>query len=169
MKAVLMSIHPEWCDLIVRGKKTIEVRKTRPKLKTPFKVYIYCTKAHRNWLAIVPGHGWKRLDGKVIGEFTCDDIRRIGPERCIVKEDIESAIYGSCLNIGQVKKYAGWNTGVPYASMKDLYSWHISKPKIYDQPFSPQKLTACKNARFGVRPVEINSPPQSWRYVEELE
>ena len=28
-KAVLISIRPEWCDLIVRGKKTIEVRKTR--------------------------------------------------------------------------------------------------------------------------------------------
>ena len=38
-KAVLISIRPEWCDLIVQGKKTIEVRKTRPKLETPFKVY----------------------------------------------------------------------------------------------------------------------------------
>ena len=44
-KAVLISIRPEWCDLIVRGKKTIEVRKTRPKLETPFTAYIYCTKA----------------------------------------------------------------------------------------------------------------------------
>ena len=33
-KAVLISIRPEWCDLIVRGKKTIEVRKTRPKLRS---------------------------------------------------------------------------------------------------------------------------------------
>lgn len=30
-KAVLISIRPEWCDLIVRGEKTIEVRKTRPR------------------------------------------------------------------------------------------------------------------------------------------
>lgn len=28
---------------ICSGEKTIEVRKTRPKLETPFKVYIYCT------------------------------------------------------------------------------------------------------------------------------
>lgn len=40
-KAILMSIRPEWCDLILQGKKTVEVRKTRPKMKTPFKVYIY--------------------------------------------------------------------------------------------------------------------------------
>ena len=39
-KAVLISIRPEWCDLIVQGRKTIEVRKTRPKLETPFKAYM---------------------------------------------------------------------------------------------------------------------------------
>ncbi|MGN0539812.1 MAG: ASCH domain-containing protein [Candidatus Fimenecus sp.] len=42
-KAVLMSIQPRWCELIANGKKTLEVRKTKPKLSTPFKVYIYCT------------------------------------------------------------------------------------------------------------------------------
>lgn len=43
-KAVLISIQPKWCELIAKGKKTLEVRKTRPKLETPFKCYIYCTK-----------------------------------------------------------------------------------------------------------------------------
>ena len=33
MKAVLLSIRPEWCDLVVRGKKTIEVRKTKSEAK----------------------------------------------------------------------------------------------------------------------------------------
>lgn len=33
MKAILLSIRPEWCDLIIRGKKTLEVRKTRSDLK----------------------------------------------------------------------------------------------------------------------------------------
>ena len=42
-KAVLISIRPEWCAKIASGEKTIEVRKTRPKLQTPFKAYIYCT------------------------------------------------------------------------------------------------------------------------------
>ena len=44
MKSVLISIKPKWCELIANGKKTIEVRKTQPRLNTPFKVYIYCTK-----------------------------------------------------------------------------------------------------------------------------
>ena len=37
MKAVLLSIRPNWCKLIWSGMKTIEVRKNRPNLKTPFK------------------------------------------------------------------------------------------------------------------------------------
>ena len=31
-KAVLISIRPKWCELIANGKKTIEVRKSRPNL-----------------------------------------------------------------------------------------------------------------------------------------
>ena len=43
-KSVLLSIKPKYCELIASGKKTIEVRKTRPKIDVPFKGYIYCTK-----------------------------------------------------------------------------------------------------------------------------
>lgn len=42
-KAVMLSIRPKWCEKIVSGEKTIEVRKTRPKLDMPFRGYIYCT------------------------------------------------------------------------------------------------------------------------------
>ena len=56
-KAVLISIRPEWCERIINGQKTIEVRKTRPKMNPPFKCYIY-----------------ECGNGKVIGEFLCDQI-----------------------------------------------------------------------------------------------
>ena len=68
MKSVLLSIKPEWCELIASGKKTLEVRKTKPKLNTPFKCYIYCTK----------GKSDNQSSGKVIGEFTCDDMTSFG-------------------------------------------------------------------------------------------
>ena len=32
MKAVMLSLRPQWCKLIFSGEKTIEVRKTTPKL-----------------------------------------------------------------------------------------------------------------------------------------
>lgn len=51
-KAVLISIRPEWVEKIANGWKTIEVRKTKPYLETPFKCYIYCTNTRPHSLII---------------------------------------------------------------------------------------------------------------------
>ena len=45
LPSIMQSIRPKWCELIANGKKTIEVRKTRPKIDPPFKAYMYCTKS----------------------------------------------------------------------------------------------------------------------------
>ena len=94
MKSVLISIRPWWCLLIAQGKKTVEVRKTIPKLKPPFKVYIYCTNTkpflvwgdvfRGNWeteFTNISGYSreraekiWDLFNGKVLGEFVCDHI-----------------------------------------------------------------------------------------------
>ena len=68
MKSVLISIQPKWCELIASGEKTIEVRKTKPKLEKHFKVYIYCTnwKDNTYWK-----NHYKDKLGQVIGEFVC--------------------------------------------------------------------------------------------------
>lgn len=49
MKSVLLSIHPKYVDKILDGKKTIEVRKSRPKITPPFKCYIYMTAGGYEW------------------------------------------------------------------------------------------------------------------------
>lgn len=178
-KAVLISIKPKWCDLIRRGRKTVEVRKTCPKLEVPFKVYIYET--------MDGGRG----SGLVFGEFVCDDVRRIGPEYCVIMEDIEAAIAGSCLTIQQVKDYAGWKSGMNYANLKDLYGWNISNLKIYHDPCSLDKFhrfdfqsmngtDVCGNdscehyvpsGSYMIPPTcaidgcYLRHPPQSWCYV----
>lgn len=176
MKAVLMSIRPEWCKKILDGEKTVEIRKSCPAHGTPFKVYIYCTmtgsdKFFTDSLArnVDEWNLWKypkRL-GRVIGEFICDDIRRIGPEYCVVKEDIESAISGSCLTVPQVKDYAGWKSGMSYADLKDLYGWHISDLKIYDEPVKLKNFQAKRLDRRGGGLKDVCDPPQSWFYVED--
>ena len=91
-KAVLISIRPKWCQKIASGEKTIEVRKTKPKLETPFKCYIYCTQDKH--LAFMQNQTGTNLiacmdvdaaipvggaigNGKVIGEFTCDKIETV--------------------------------------------------------------------------------------------
>ena len=74
-KTVLLSIKPKYCEFIANGKKTIEVRKTKPELELPFKCYIYCTKSNDG---LIKGDISTTVDyvaknsGKVIGEFVCD-------------------------------------------------------------------------------------------------
>ncbi len=164
-KAVLISIKPKWCELIADGKKTIVVRKTKPKLKPPFKCYIYCTKDKNNHFWTGKRYSYfddrshnafdKDGNGKVIGEFVCDRIDIIDiiddpvmtyirvnqlnqhPDICITAE--------TCLNINQLQRYLNDKKG---------YGWHISDLKIYDEPI--------ELSEFG-----LTRPPQSWCYVEE--
>lgn len=141
-KAVLISIQPDWCKKILSGEKTVEVRKTRPKLETPFKVYIYCTKTAEGWLRTVPVQGWQRLDGFVIGEFTCykiDTIQRMGIDNnfdyCYLSlnefgnDDIATEIRDirkSCIPKPELNSYG--------KSAPELFAWHISDLKAYDNP-----------------------------------
>ncbi|MGN0688940.1 MAG: hypothetical protein ACI4KH_00810 [Oscillospiraceae bacterium] len=74
MKSILMAIHPEFCCLIVSGQKTIEIRKIIPKLKTPFKVYVYCTLPKKSGDAFLIGKAPICANGKVICEFICRNI-----------------------------------------------------------------------------------------------
>ena len=85
MKSVLISIQPKWCEKIkhIIGQKdtkpiyekSVEIRKTRPKIDAPFKCYIYETKAYDT----IFGKGNpKRVcvgGGRVIGEFVCERIQ----------------------------------------------------------------------------------------------
>ena len=115
-KAVLMSIRPKWCVLIAKGYKTVEVRKSRPKLKTPFKVYIYCTKDKENCGV---------AQGKIIGEFLClaiEDYKYVLSDY-IHEED--GLCYDACLNSYELHSYL--KGAVPYA-------WYISSLVIYDTP-----------------------------------
>ena len=151
-KAVLISIQPKWCELIASGKKTVEVRKSRPKLDTPFKCYIYCTKAPKGWVRLDRN---VQLDTKVIGEFICDAIfvdgtyghnKRFYDMACMSETDI------------------AW-----YCCRLPMYGWHISDLKIYDKPKELSEFEGLRKTKFGYEPVEIKRPPQSWCYVEESE
>lgn len=155
-KAVLLSIRPEWCEKILSGEKTVEIRKSCPAHGTPFKVYIYCTKAQSKigWLRIVPGKGWQRLDGTVIGEFVCDKIWELAPI-CLAPDDVEEM---ACMDRDRIVRYLSKCRG---------WAWHISDLKIYDQPRELWAFTGLQSIRFGMRPVEVQRPPQSWRYVED--
>lgn len=171
MKSVLISIKPKWCELIANGQKTVEVRKTRPKLETPFKCYIYCTNVKSmNLDEYVKIHRATsgRIDdwsGKVIGEFLCDHIMR----HCeMANADI--AEQQSRVKREKILEYANGN---------EVYGWHISDLVIYDEPemlhhfFKPcgdcdkKGTKRCTEELTDCRAKVITRPPQSWCYVEE--
>ena len=155
-KAVLISIRPEWVEKIADGEKTLELRKTEPKLETPFKVYIYCTAGNLSYEVsngILCNISGGRL---VVGEFVCDKIGVIWGGGYLKMP--ESAFAGSCLNMYQIDTYLDG---------KDGHFWHISNLKIYDAPKPLSKFKGLRKTKFGYAPVEIKRPPQSWCYVEE--
>ena len=155
MKEVLISTKPKWCKDIANGRKKIEVRKSRPKIETPFKCYIYCTKdkyqhiydlrpftngeislslTEHNKTSLVPRNYW---NGKVIGEFVCDRIDNKHLDDLIVKEDCERALQGTCLTKKDILAYLSYTRGTDIRQnykMWCFYCWHISCLKIYDKP-----------------------------------
>lgn len=194
-KAVLISIRPKWVEKIANGEKTIEVRKTKPKLETPFKCYIYCTNIRPflvwgdvfrgDWFTEftrISGYSraeadkiWDVFNGHIAGEFTCDRIYELAPLNH-APDDIEKQ---ACLTREEIVNYLK-GTG---------YGWHISDLKIYD---APKKLGefwrdcleyselstncwSCENVCGDGDETDCNTDgqlylhraPQSWCYVEE--
>ena len=169
MKSVLISIQPQWCELIASGKKTVEVRKTRPKLETPFKVYIYETLAEKIKLSYCVKGTINRGVGKVIGEFVCNKIEEFRPvsNNCCIYYISENEILRTGLTQGEL---------LDYADGKVMYHWHISNLVIYDEPRELsefRKPIDCHRGKdrencIGCWDCEIKRPPQSWCYVEEV-
>ena len=176
-KAVMLSIRPKWCEKIVNGEKTIEVRKTRPKWQTPFKCYIYCTiggqdlnipiSQERLMRDYLETGSMKSLNcplgnGKVVGEFTCERIVPItydgGRLWCPTNAAFSPA---TCLSQAEIIAYIG--------DKGRCYGWHITDLRIYDAPRELREFTGLRNTRFGVEPYDIKRPPQSWCYVEAME
>ena len=157
-KAVLISIRPEWCKKIASGQKTIEVRKTRPKIETPFKCYIYCTEGKLNddlWLRR-KGYVDKICNGKVIGEFVCDGVL----SHC-ESSNADLAEQQGCIRREKLFEYS---------QGRELYGWHISDLVIYDKP--KELSDFCTGSSVFTFDDEGNQvytgmkrPPQSWCYV----
>ena len=194
-KAVLISIRPRWCEKIVNGNKTIEVRKTRPKLERPFKCYIYCTKDKH--LAFMQNRFGTKLiacidtetaipvggavgNGKIIGEFTCDWIYELetkahGGSYYVKNEDQPTTNFiarQACLDLKDMHDYLHAQKG---------YGWHISDLRIYDAPRELSEFRrACPNSWYcescamyrenngtcGNESLQLKHAPQSWCYVE---
>lgn len=176
-EAVLISIRPEWCDRIIGGEKTIEIRKTRPKINTPFRCYIYMSAGdyeHRKngWTTAVISPKGNVYDGAqmIIGEFVCDDI--FSAAKTGVTNSGEKPTY----KIGVNLKCAAmtYEQLEEYAQGRIIYGWHISDLKIYDTPKELSEFWAERICARGTEREDCTGcwdcrkkPPQSWCYVKE--
>ena len=171
-----------------------KLRKTRPKLETPFKCYIYCTKDAKKQFWTGPRYSYaddhshnafdKCGNGKAIGEFVCDRIDKIWKRGCPENfdycylslnewgnDDIASEINdvaAECLPKDQLNSYG--------AKVPQLYCWHISNLKIYDVPrelisfVKPLVLEKIQPYTWYVNKERyLTRAPQSWCYVEDAE
>lgn len=179
MKAVLMSIHRKWCELIFSGEKTIEMREIVPNLETPYKVYVYQTK-HKGKSIVSEALNAVYGGGKVVGEFVCDQVDEYTFSSYEAQYRINDVdLTKTCLNHPELKTYGRGKT---------LRGLHITEPKRYDQPKELYEfIKACDfqsncgvctrkkyliedgKAQFMGCDKRIYRAPQSWMYVEEVE
>lgn len=140
MKAILMSIRPEWVVKILNGEKTIEIRKKFPKDYVGW-VYIYCTKNSflfqtRNGKWVSKGdHFYEsynpiHYEGKVVARFWVDKVGNFSKEIFGTYEepftyDQDDLLKKSCLTEKELDIYLQGKNGKAI---------HITKLEIFDKP-----------------------------------
>lgn len=164
---ILIPIHPEWCERIFNGEKTIEVRKTRPKIDTPFEVLVYCTMPKERWsvghqifhndtLYTLPTGELKTgdalelradwlgkynednfLNGKVIGSFVCDKVDEYSFSNLEARYRIN--------DVDLAKTCLNHPELIAYGKGKTLRGLHITEPKLFNRPMELSEFgTICK-------------------------
>ena len=184
MNAVLLSVRPTWCENICHqigtknGKpvyeKSLEVRKSRPKIPTPFKCYIYCTAPKKfytvsehmatsaEYLHLCDGEvtmsdgfeffgreDCEVLNRRIIGEFVCDCITGIFN----IATDSWKCLAG---NVHEAEKKMVEHDALlsesdlhAYANGKNCYGWHISALKVYNKPRELSEFKQCHKCPYG--------------------
>ena len=185
MKAILISIKPEWVAKILNGEKTIEIRKTMPKCDLPIDVYIYCTKQNDLFKSYIRmGYYTTRSTaddlsyngkGKVVAKFTLNkvgEVKQIQTDNWFIeirKGIIDKVIAStptilekSCLTYEELNSYLKGKNG---------YAWHIDNLVIFDRPKELnefKKRNGCMDFQGYVKYLyePLTKAPQSWQFVE---
>ena len=185
MKAIMMSIRPQWIAKILNKEKTIEIRKRFPKDYVGW-VYIYCTKeqglarlnnnswndtfiaekeiTNDNFKHIYSGYDGK---GKVVARFWCDNVEEI---------KVETAPFDSNLIHWETKTLSMFDICQKSClSEKELYNYlqgkngyaiHITKLEIFDKPKEISEFLIPKETKYTIEWKELTKAPQSYCFIE---
>ena len=157
--AIMISIQPKWVEKILNGKKTIEIRKTKPKCELPCKVYIYCTNSGRPLVygqehANASDHYtqtygysrkdadriWGVLNGKVVAEFTLNKVETYNYDYCDHPEIGYPANYDCGDSWYEIDGFdlqmscMAEDELKAYGEGNTVYGLYIDDLKIYDAP-----------------------------------
>lgn len=159
-EGIIIPIRPRFVADIFEGRKTIELRKTAPKIHTPFTAYIYETqgKTEIPWID-EDGHFIFNGRGLVVGQFICEQIELLDydsigggywKEEGFIYVDPEDDIFDDFFSASQISR----KELMQYTKGKRPYGLFISDVGKYERPID---ISA-----FGLK-----RPPQSWCYVKE--
>ena len=192
MKAILLSVRPEYALNIMNGTKPLELRKTIPH---DFKgwVYVCVTKGKPHLWSyghIKENSDWEwetvyqttqpfharfsdKLNGKVVARFWFDEYiayKYYADDNTYFAKrpedfgwNAEEVLKRLCLTRDEFKDYG---------KGKDLYAWHIKKLDIFDKPMELKdfmfdaKVWNQAYQAFEEVPRELHRATQSWQYVE---
>lgn len=112
--AVLISIHRKWVEKIASGEKLLEIRKNFPRLKPPFKCYVYETKRDGG-------------RGAVVMEFECSSNVYCIPSLW-AKSFCNAVAKAAHLDLNELLEYSG---------RSEIFGWVIKHVKAYDNPKDP--------------------------------
>jgi len=162
MTSILLSVRPEWLAKILNGEKTVEIRKSVPKL--PCEVYLYCTK--KEYTLMVTRKGEMNMvgdilekpefikmpetmrhfnsplfysAGKVVAKFTLKEADKITyaymNDVTAGGEVLESGSVAYYITNGQLKSARlRYCDLMDYGNGKTLYAWHITNLVIFEKP-----------------------------------
>lgn len=167
-----MSIRPKYCELIRRGEKLVEVRKSIPKSTgSYFKSFIYCTNGDPmfssprtiySFGSITNQTKQDLLNQTVIGEFLCNTVNI--SSFCFTEFDINNRSYiydyyilGTGLSREDLINYS--KSGILKYGSSVLYFLPISDLKMYEYPKCLEDFKLLKTGK------PLRNPPQSWCYV----
>jgi predicted transcriptional regulator len=150
MKAILLSIKPEWAEKIYNGEKTIEWRKSRPRIdlnNRHMRVYIYETAPVKRITGYFTLFGTFAVDVNGMLKSPVSGGRH-GMAFGFVREMLKDMERCGCVSAVDLAKYQ--------AGAKEIYGWTVS-------PF----MKPTRIMPYSLDSFDLKRPPQSWQYVEE--
>jgi predicted transcriptional regulator len=178
-KSLMISIQPKHLVNILKGYKTLELRKTVPKDYKGW-VYIYCTKGkyylgknHDGNIGLynIPAFGHYNkggdLNGKVVARFWFDEYIKLDYEETYSDEFYWRNSIISGKELEKATCLLQYDI-VDYGKGKDLYAWHIKKLEVFDEPKELSDFIVGLNYLGDIIPPtykKLKKAPQSYQYV----